>query len=147
MKNTLSYMVFFLALFLVACGDDQVQEKSTRVSGISNVLMHEPNNFTFLVPNGGNKIGQLRINVYSRNNVRLIRDLKEDELIHIEIFCPASMGGLKACSPIPVEFYNWNIDARELIIHLHSAKEINGAGGQRSSGKSTTRSQVIPGAF
>jgi len=112
----------------------------TTVSGITRVLMHEPDHFTFLVPNTNNKkLGQLRIRTY-QNQTTIVTDLQDNESIKIQYLC----GNLRvawSCESIPQDFSTWNVDfASQLIIHLHSAKDIDGAGwnhGKFGSGNTT----------
>jgi hypothetical protein len=116
----------FLTISFVGCSTKIV--KSTVVSGITRVFMHEPGHFTFIVQNTETKIlGQLRVEVYS-DQVTMLEDLRDDESVRVEYFCGFHREQPKQCKPIPTDFSNWNLHASQLTIHLHSAKELDGGG-------------------
>jgi len=137
-KTLFSTTVFLIVAVVTAPGCDNKPEKieSTIVSGITRVLMHERGHFTFLVQHKNHKkLGQLEAKV-SASNVKIFEDLRDDETIRVEYFCPS-----RNCKPVPVSFSIWSIKPSLLIIHIHSEKEINGAGWNH--GKSGSGSTVV----
>jgi hypothetical protein len=104
-------------------------EMLTRVSDISQILMHEPGHYTFLVDQPGRKISQLEIR--TGEPITILRDLDNATVINITYRCMYK----KACLPIPENFSRWSLVATDLTIHLHSAEEINGAGWSQMEGK------------
>ncbi|MDP3792528.1 MAG: hypothetical protein Q8Q89_02245 [bacterium] len=130
MKRYRLGLVCFLVLFLFGCEErtrENTNPESTVVSGITRILMHETNSFTFLVERADtHKVGQLRI--YA-SKTTLFSDLKEDEPIRVEYRCrSSSRNEYYQCKSIPADFSIWSTHPAELTIHLHSTKEVDGGG-------------------
>ncbi len=137
MKILLKLLV--LSVLMVSCKkqQDAAQDpiKPTVVKNIVRVMMHQPNEFTFLVRNpNNNKLGQLKI---SAAEVNILADQDGEIPISIEYECRSD-----TCKEIPQNFSRWYTMPKKLTIHLHSAKEINGAGwstgGKNSQSGQTT---------
>lgn len=130
MKNCFAGIVScFLTIFLIGCSTNTTKKvEPTSVSGITRVFMHEPGYFTFLVENtDSKKVGQLRIKT-NIDNVIIMKDLDEGQSIQIEYSCGKFQNEMYQCKSIPPNFSNWNVYALKLTIHLHSVKELDGAG-------------------
>ena len=126
-------LILLVTILFSSCGANTVSTAEkvpdatpslTIMSNISQVLMHEPTNYTFLVDHGDNTTGQLQLNgVYLP--VKIIRDVEENKPISITFFCQNG----RTCKDIPSNFSRWRVlYVTNLTIHLHSAIEINGAG-------------------
>jgi hypothetical protein len=132
-QNFVGLLFGFLTIFLAGCATTATEKvEPTVVSGISRVFMHEPGNFTFLVEHiDTKKLGQLRVSTYG-NYVTIVEDLSEDQPISVVYSCSKYTGQSDEksyqCRTVPSNFSNWNVRAGRLTIHLHSAKEIDGAG-------------------
>ena len=129
MRNNIfvGFLFCFLTISLIGCtynGFGNVE--STTVSGITRVFMHEPGYFTFLVEHGDSKkIGQLRVKTIN-DTTTIVEDLQENQTISIEYF--STQDPFLQSKSIPPDFSNWDVQAMKLTIHLHSVKEIDGAG-------------------
>jgi len=119
----------FLTISLVGCSTGVAEKiEPTTVSGITRVFMHEPGHFTFLVKHAdGKKVGQLRVETY-RDYTNIVEDLEENQSISVEYSCGSHRNEFYQCKSIPPNFSNWNVRAMKLTIHLHSVKEMDGAG-------------------
>lgn len=119
----------FLTISLIGCSTNATEKvEPTSVSGITRVFMHEPGHFTFLVENtDSKKIGQLRVQTY-RDDTIIREDLEDGQSIRVEYSCGKYQKEFYQCKSIPPNFSNWTVHARKLTIHLHSVKEIDGAG-------------------
>lgn len=123
MKILLSLLV--LSLFVISCEKKQEIDKRpykpTIVKNIVRVMMHEWNDFTFLVQHpDSRKIGQLKV---TTRVVTILTDKNSEELVSVEYEC-----WRRSCKEIPKNFSVWFINSAKLTVHLHSVKEINGAG-------------------
>ena len=118
---------------LASCASNQQEEKvePTVVKNVVRVLMHSTGDYTFLVRTGSNKIGQLRIIMrweYDQN-VEMVEDVAEHQNSWIEYNCSFD------CKNVPAAFsYLQDGSVKKLVMHLHSIKEINGAGWTNTSG-------------
>ena len=91
--------------------------------------MHQPSEYTFFVKKADNKIGRLRINMRDEINITIIEDLQPNEPVRVEYLCGKGVEHPQSCRPIPDSFSYWRVySASKLTIHLHSVKEIDGAG-------------------
>ena len=139
-KDGFVLLICFLTISLISCSTKNEEAEPIRVSGITRILMHEPGYFTFLVEhNNSKKVGQLRVVTY-KDNTTILEDLQENQSISIEYSCGSFPGEFYQCKPIPLNFSNWSVRAIKLIIHLHSVKEVGGAGwnhGKFGSGNTT----------
>lgn len=131
MTNYFASILFcFLTISLIGCSTNATEKvEPTSVSGITRVFMHEPGYFTFLVENtDSKKVSQLRVKTY-RDDTVLMEDLEEGQPIRVEYSCGNNhRSEFYQCKSIPPNFSNWNVYAKKLTIHLHSVKEIDGAG-------------------
>lgn len=119
-------LLCFLIISLLVYADTIERAELMSVSGISRVFMHEPGCFTFLVKNtDSKKVGQLRV-CSNENNVIISEDLEESQSIRVEYSCRPYHHN--ECNPISSDSSNWNVRTARLTIHLHSVKEIDGAG-------------------
>ena len=100
--------------------------KPTVIRNVQRIFMHEKGRYTALVKNSNtNKIGRLAIVIYNDLNLMMFEDVPENEQIWIEYYCGYPDYN---CKEIPANFSFWKIYPEKVIMHLHSAKEINGAG-------------------
>ena len=133
-------LVCFLITSLISCATKNDKVEPTHVSGITRIFMHEPGNFTFLIEhNDSKKVGQLRVETY-RDHTTIVEDLQENQSVSVEYSCGLNSEELYQCKSIPSNFSNWNVGAIKLTIHIHSVKEIDGAGwnhGKFGSGSTT----------
>ena len=101
----------------------------TRVGNISHVLMHETNRFTFFVDQPGTEVGRLEVTV-TDEFTKIFRDAPVDGPMYVTYLCEN-----KACNPLPERFALWQIQkGTHLVIHLHSAKEVNSSGQKTREG-------------
>lgn len=131
MRKTPYIVCGFLSLLIfLGCKQPVTQEPSpTSVTNIAQILMHEQGFFTFLVQREDGGVGRLIIRVvnpYEKNRIIILRDTTENEPIKVEYKC--DIGNPIQCREVPTNFSVWCVNASSLTIHLHSAKEINGAG-------------------
>lgn len=139
--SSVGFLLSFLTIALIGCSTNATEKvEPTTVSGITRVFMHEPGNFTFLVEHGDNKkVGQLRVDAH-RDDTTIVVDLQENQTISVEYSCGKYRDQFYQCKSIPPNFSNWNVRAMKLTIHLHSVKELDGAGwnhGKFGSGQTT----------
>lgn len=118
-----------ITILISACGKQAPYQEPgpTVVSTVSQVLMNEPDSFTFLVDLEDSQVGQLHLYLGMPKNkvpIKIFRDLKADQQISISYLC----GENETCQPLPKNFSLWRVNANHLVIHLHSDDEINGAG-------------------
>jgi hypothetical protein len=133
----------FALLFVAGCGLNAESERTpTSVSNIDRILTDDLGHYTFFVQHDSEngKVGRLKIHCHEED-VSVLRDIAEDEPIRVEYRCrvPNSTGFVQ-CREIPQNFSVWYVSASSLTIHLHSAKEINGAGwdhGKFGKGRAT----------
>src|SRR3989344_6882557 len=128
-KLSFAISLSFLTISLTGCSTNTTEKVTpTTVSGITRVFMHEPGYFTFLVEhNDSKKVGQLRVRTYI-DDTDIVYDLQENQPVSVEYSCGSHQNRLYQCKPIPQNFSNWTVWAMKLKIHLHSIKEIDGAG-------------------
>jgi len=137
------FLVAAISFVFVGCNEDKKTEivKPTVVSGIVRVLMHNLGSYTFLVKQADKKIGQLSIHA-NVQRVHLVEDLTDKEPMRIEIVCGwwnSDRDNQYTCKPIPQTFSYWSISANQLVIHLHSVRQIDGAGWNHGKfGRGTT---------
>jgi hypothetical protein len=136
--------IFFLAR---GCGKKEeleaVQAKPMVVSGVVRVFMHQPGHYTFFVKQADNKIGQLSVGYVSPQRVTIIEGLSEKETMRVEIVCGQwgpNWNRSRTCRSIPQPFAYWYISqASRLTIHLHSVRQVDGAGWDHGkNGRGTT---------
>jgi|GEM_PF-3598668 len=115
-----------LTLLLFACGDRSSRE---RVEGIQRVMMHDVDEYSFMVSDGA---GVARMRKFYANTVTFVRDVAEDKPMWAEHYEDGNDGCSSGSGDI-------------LTIHLHGAAEVEGAGWQRRQGKTTVNgaTQVI----
>jgi hypothetical protein len=113
--------LWLLAFILFsACSDTQ----TSTIKNIEAVYMHDNDEFSFLMMSS---IGMHTEKFYA-NTVRFIRDVPEDELMWAEYVDGPSHG----C----------NGTNDELYIHLRPSVKVQGAGWERTEGKTTVNGRV-----
>lgn len=134
-RLTIALTLPIILLFTACVATEETQPQATRIENIDRILMHDIGEYTFLIKKPDNTTGRLRILV-NETKLQMKNNLNPDESIKIEYTCYSNRSDNgKTCKPIPKHFSYWRIHAQYLIIRMHDAKEIDGAGWERTQGK------------